>query len=474
MCASPVREPLPHSPAEPAVSIITPYYNTGALFEQTVAAVRAQTLQQWEWLIVNDGSTDAGALHVLEPLRGGDPRIRVIDQPNSGLPAARNAAVAAGRAPLLFFLDSDDLIAPTALEQLAWLLSCDRHAAFATAWCSAFGAESFRWQRGFESRSIVLFENTATPLTMMRRSVFDAVGGFDERRVHGLEDYELWLRCAAQGFWGRDLPELLVFQRRKTAEQYVGYAWPTRDVPALFRAFQREMRARFPLLYRRGVPVLPPLTASRSGPPALEPPFENRLRPAGSPRLLLVGGGLPDLGARLGELPGSATLCALRPAGPERPEELPADSFVLPHMLHPDDYGRFLVYLLRSRAVEAALIEPGPWAGPLALLLRGACPQLALLDWDDPRAVAPASPGARPAPSRDLTLHAAALSAALGREVSGTTASAARRLARERLMLWAYPFVLRARQERHRLALHPAGQLLRRMRRALGRPPRYG
>ncbi|HEU4329332.1 MAG TPA: glycosyltransferase [Roseiflexaceae bacterium] len=471
--ASPAAEPLPHKgAAEPAVSIITPYYNTGALFEETVAAVRAQTLQQWEWLIVNDGSTDAEALRVLETLRGTDPRIRVIDQPNRGLPAARNAGVAAGRAPLLFFLDSDDLIAPTALEQLAWLLSCDRHAAFATAWCAAFGAESFRWLRGFESRAIVLFENTATPLTMMRRNVFDAVGGFDEGRVHGLEDYELWLRCAAQGFWGRDLPEVLVYQRRKTAEQYVGYAWPTRDVPAQFRAFQHEMRARFPLLYRQGVPVLPRLAVRRSGPPALEPPFANRLVPAESPRLLLVGGGLPELAARLRELPGSATLCALRPAGPERPEDLPPDRFVLPHMLHPADYGRFLVYLLRSRAVEAALIEPGPWAEPLALLLRGACPQLALLDWNDPRVEAVPPAGAQPAPAGELAQHAAALGAALDREVpSTTTADAARRLMRERLMLWAYPLVLRARQERHRLALHPAGRLLRQMRRALGRRP---
>ncbi|GAB4209816.1 MAG: hypothetical protein OHK0022_41580 [Roseiflexaceae bacterium] len=469
MRASPARVPLPQQSAPaPAVSIITPYYNTGALFEQTVAAVRSQSLQQWEWLIVNDGSTDAGALRTLEPLRNADPRIWVIDQPNRGLPAARNAGVVASRAPLLFFLDSDDLLAPTALEQLAWLLSCDRHAAFATGWCAAFGAESFRWLRGFESRSIVLFENTATPLTMMRRAVFDATGGFDPARTHGLEDYELWLRCAAQGFWGRDLPQVLVYQRRKTADQYVGYAWPVRDLPGEFRAFQHEMRARYPRLYRQGVPVLPPLNAPRSAAPVLEAPFENLLLPGPSPRQLLVGGDLAALAECLDGQPGSWAVCALRPCGPELPEQMPPDTFVLPHMLHPADGPRFLRYLLRSRAIEAVLIEPGPWAGVLAAFLRAACPHVRLLCWEDPAQTLPAS-----VPDGDLPQHAAALADALARTAPpappATAVDAARRLARERLMLWAYPTVLRARQERHRLALHPAGQLLRRIRRIFSR-----
>src|SRR5262245_49821275 len=95
--------------APPAVSIITPYYNTGPLFYETVESVLRQSLQQWEWVIVNDGSDDREALRTLLPLRSADSRIRVLDQPNRGLAAARNAGAAASTAPLLFFLDSDDL-----------------------------------------------------------------------------------------------------------------------------------------------------------------------------------------------------------------------------------------------------------------------------------------------------------------------------------------------------------------------------
>jgi hypothetical protein len=488
----PARRPL--RPEPPAVAIITPYYNTGALFEQTAAAVRGQTLQQWEWLIVNDGSTDPAALEVLEPLRGADPRIRVIDQPNRGLPAARNAGVAASAAPLLFFLDSDDLIAPTALEKLAWLLESDRHAAFATSWSGTFGAETFLWLRGFESRSLFLFENTATPLSMLRRGVFERVGGFEERRTGGLEDYELWLRCAAHGFWGRDLPEVLVYQRRKTAEQYPGYAWPSRDLPERFRAFQREMRARYPQVYRRGLPVLPRPAARPAGPPRLEPPFANLLEPAAGPRLLRIARGPAGLSASAPEGPAAWTLCALAPAPPAQTGALPDDTFVLPHMLAPADLPRFLVYLARSRAAEAALLEPDALEPALVAFLRAACPALLLLGRAGPPAPEPppldawlsdgepgplaallaearAARAARPDRPADPTGAAADLVSALADGWTDTAPAPpgliARRLAYERLALLAHPAVLRARQWRHQIARGPGGAALRRVWRRL-------
>jgi glycosyltransferase involved in cell wall biosynthesis len=108
--------------------------------------VLRQSLQQWEWIIVNDGSDDAATLRVLDALRAvNDPRVRVVDQPNCGLPAARNAGVAVSRAPLLFFLDSDDLIAPTALEQLAWTLTTHPECVAAVAtWCVFIRRDAYR------------------------------------------------------------------------------------------------------------------------------------------------------------------------------------------------------------------------------------------------------------------------------------------------------------------------------------------
>jgi hypothetical protein len=54
---------------EPCVSIVTPFFNTGAVFLETVESVRRQSLQQWEWIIVNDGSTNAESLTNLDRIK---------------------------------------------------------------------------------------------------------------------------------------------------------------------------------------------------------------------------------------------------------------------------------------------------------------------------------------------------------------------------------------------------------------------
>src|SRR5689334_16173428 len=205
--------------APPAVSIVTPYYNTGALFLETVQCVLRQSLQQWEWLIINDGSSDTEALRALLPLRSADPRIRVIDQPNQGYTVARNRGAAIAQAPLLFFLDSDDLIAPTALEKLAWMLAGNPDCAFAGAWSVSFEAEHMTWPRGFGTRHAFPYDNMPVVASLIRRDVFEGLGGFDTRRT-GLEDWELWARAAASGHWGRDLREHLIWIRHKARAAY--------------------------------------------------------------------------------------------------------------------------------------------------------------------------------------------------------------------------------------------------------------
>jgi glycosyltransferase involved in cell wall biosynthesis len=124
---SPRRGSFAYAPGEeaapPWVTIVTPFYNTGALFHDTARSVFQQSLQQWEWLIVNDGSTDPEALAILEGYRRRDRRIRVIDHGgNRGLSAARNTGFRAARAPYVVQLDSDDLLEPSAVEKGAWFL----------------------------------------------------------------------------------------------------------------------------------------------------------------------------------------------------------------------------------------------------------------------------------------------------------------------------------------------------------------
>jgi glycosyltransferase involved in cell wall biosynthesis len=77
----------------PYVTIITPFYKSGSIFHETATSVLKQSFQQWEWLIINDGSDDPESLLILDVYRNKDERIRVIDQEkNKGLSAARNTA----------------------------------------------------------------------------------------------------------------------------------------------------------------------------------------------------------------------------------------------------------------------------------------------------------------------------------------------------------------------------------------------
>jgi len=102
----------------PAVSIVTPVYNGARFLPETIESVEAQTFRDWEWLLVDDGSTD-DSLEICRKAAAADGRIRVLSHPagvNRGQAASRNLAIQHSRGDLLAFLDADDLWIPEKLE----------------------------------------------------------------------------------------------------------------------------------------------------------------------------------------------------------------------------------------------------------------------------------------------------------------------------------------------------------------------
>lgn len=99
----------------PKVSIIIPCFNQAHYLAETVGSVIQQTWQDWECLIVNDGSQD-NTRQVALSLASQEPRIQYIEQENRGLGGARNRGLEAAKGEYIQFLDSDDLIAPRKLE----------------------------------------------------------------------------------------------------------------------------------------------------------------------------------------------------------------------------------------------------------------------------------------------------------------------------------------------------------------------
>ena len=118
----------------PAISVVTPYYNSDKYFEQTFHCVMNQTFEDFEWIIVNDGSTRKEAVEKLEELARRDVRIRVIHRENGGQSVAKNNGVRQSRAEIILFLDADDLVERFYFEVLYRALEEHKEATWKGKW----------------------------------------------------------------------------------------------------------------------------------------------------------------------------------------------------------------------------------------------------------------------------------------------------------------------------------------------------
>jgi glycosyltransferase involved in cell wall biosynthesis len=203
----------------PAVSVITPAYNAAAFVTQTLDSVRAQTFDDWELVIVDDGSTD-GTTAIIADYQERDGRIRLLHQANAGPSAARNHAMRSARGAFLAFLDSDDTWEPEYLErQLAVFREYpDTHLVTGVARYRG-GPYDGRAMRAFAPgypvltlRDIIADDTAVFIMTLFRRQVFEAIGGLDESQWRS-EDYDFWLRAATAGFVFRRNAEPLGWYR---------------------------------------------------------------------------------------------------------------------------------------------------------------------------------------------------------------------------------------------------------------------
>jgi glycosyltransferase involved in cell wall biosynthesis len=208
------------------VTVVVPAYNAERYIEQTLNSVLAQTFTSWELIVVDDGSSD-GTSHIVGEFAARDARVTLYRQSNSGVAAARNRGLRAAtlEAWAVLFLDADDVLDSEALEKLVGALErqpsvvgahgqvqfidadgrrirngeaekwgLDRHALVA--------GKIIRWPSDLPTNLavLVLLNRLRTPgCALLRRSVVDSLGGFDEDpRAAIAEDYELWLRLACR------------------------------------------------------------------------------------------------------------------------------------------------------------------------------------------------------------------------------------------------------------------------------------
>jgi len=198
----------------PRVSVVIPCYNLGQYVDEAVSSVLAQTFQDFEILIVDDGSTDAATQAILAGYAR--PKTRVIRAAHAGLAAARNLGLkhAAGR--YLCALDADDTLEPSFLEKTLGVLDGDESLTFCSSWLRTFGEEAWEWKPERCDLPTLLWEDTVLTAALVRRDAVEAIGGYDTAMPEqGDEDWDLWLTLVERGHRGVILPELLFNYRRR-------------------------------------------------------------------------------------------------------------------------------------------------------------------------------------------------------------------------------------------------------------------
>jgi glycosyltransferase involved in cell wall biosynthesis len=235
----------------PLVTVVIPVHNRAHLLVRAIQSVRAQTFEDLELLIVDDGSTD-GSAEVATTYE--DPRIRVVRLPRrSGVSRARNTGILGARGNLVAFLDSDDEWLPQKLErQVARfrqhpvednvLVSCRyiRHDDLT----HRVAAPSRPIPTGDPFDQIVEGRAPLPSCVVMPRAAVGAVGGLDEG-LPAFADYELWLRLADAGTRFIELEDPLVIKHEHGTRQISG------DPDAMLRAF-RLLDQKWAARIRRG------------------------------------------------------------------------------------------------------------------------------------------------------------------------------------------------------------------------------
>jgi glycosyltransferase involved in cell wall biosynthesis len=222
------------------ITVVVTCFNYGAYLPEAVASVVGQEGGTPKVTVVDDGSTDAQTLRALEQL---PPEVTVIRQPNAGLSAARNAGLRASETPYLIALDADDRLAPEALTRLRERLDRDPRLGF------SYGVARFigHWEGTLTFPPYdpykLLYRHIIGATALMRRELFEEVGGFDPA-FSRYEDWEFWVHALAHGWRGEKVDTVTLFYRRHGRTMNA-------DARANYRMWFRRIRQKHSALYDR-------------------------------------------------------------------------------------------------------------------------------------------------------------------------------------------------------------------------------
>ena len=198
----------------PLVSVIVPCFNLREYVDEAIQSVLAQSVQDFEILVVDDGSTDEPTRALLASSKW--PRTSVYRIDNRGPAGARNFLIERSRGQYLCALDADDKLHPQYFEKTIAAFDRDSSLTFVSTRLQMFGASDQVWPLDLRcDLPMLLCHCPVFSAALVRRSAVVAAGGYDEN-LPADEDWDLWISLLETGCTGMILPEILFYYRRRS------------------------------------------------------------------------------------------------------------------------------------------------------------------------------------------------------------------------------------------------------------------
>ena len=376
--------------ARPLVSIITPYYNGGKYIQQTCNCVLDQTFPFFEWIIVNDGSTEEEDVRLLDAIAAQDPRIRVLHKENGGISTARNLGIRHAQTDYILPLDGDDLIEPTFVEYCWWMLQKNPGAAWAYSDSLGFQGIEYLWEKKFDP-ILLKTENHLTSCALIRKEALLAIGGYCEKNKHYNEDWYAWLRLVARGEYpAQSCGEHLMWYRRGDT----GVLSMVKRDKAILQANRELIHSAARDVKNPHPPVHYPKAAGENWDLPRKTAWDKsfyankkkthiaflfpHLEMGGADKFNL------DLLSRLNPEQYEVGILTTVPAKHrwiQRFRQITPDIFNLPNFLDTQDFAEFISYYLVTRQVDVLFVSNSYYGYYLVPWLRQHFPELAIVDY---------------------------------------------------------------------------------------------
>ena len=199
----------------PKVSVVITCYNLGQFLEEAVDSVLNQSFQNFEIIIIDDGSTDEFTIQLLDNLD--KPKTRIIRTQNQKIAAARNTGIKATVGEYLVVFDADDRFHRTYFEKAVQLLDTNPKLGIVYSLAELFGDETGLWQVADYKFPEILEENVIYNAAMFRKEDWVQTGGYNESMKKGWDYYRAWPRGISNS------RSVVLLSNTKTVDTY--YFW---------------------------------------------------------------------------------------------------------------------------------------------------------------------------------------------------------------------------------------------------------